>query len=61
MKVTNKRDWAVEVARNDFHASAEPGETIDVPDAVGESLVKQTDAWEPASIKGQTASKPKEK
>lgn len=46
MLIRNKRPYAVEIV--DTGQCVEAGETAEVPDEVGESLVQQVDAWEPA-------------
>lgn len=43
MQVTNMRPYAVEIVATG--QSVGPGETVDVPDEVGESLAEQPDVW----------------
>ena len=56
MRVQNKRPWPVEVAHKTFTATVEAGGTIDVPEPVGKSLIRQRDAWQEAPNKAKTAS-----
>ena len=44
MQVKNKRPYAVEIVATGDRV--EGGETVEVPDELGESLIEQVDAWE---------------
>lgn len=46
MLIRNKRPYAVEIV--DTGQCVEAGETAEVPDELGKSLVQQVDVWEPA-------------
>lgn len=49
MKIRNERSFAVEVDHEGetFECAARPG-VVDVPDALGESLLLQEDSWSSA-------------
>lgn len=56
MKVKNKRSYTVEIPEVGF---VDAGDSIEVPDDLGESLVEQVDAWEPVTSKAAKASEEK--
>lgn len=45
MQIRNKRPYAVEVDHDGVTYTAAAGDTVDVPDELGESLLEQHDAW----------------
>lgn len=56
MKVKNKRSYTVEIPEVGF---VDAGDSIEVPDDLGASLVEQVDAWEPVTTKATKASEEK--
>lgn len=53
MQVKNKRPYTVEIPEVGF---VDAGDSIDVPDDLGKSLVEQVDAWEAVKSKAGKAS-----
>lgn len=52
MKITNKRSYAKSIGG----VRAQPGETVDVPDEVGNAALEQPDSWaKPAPPKPKPA------
>ena len=56
MKVKNKRPYPVEIPDVGF---VDAGDSIEVPDDLGQSLVEQVDAWESVTSKATKASEEK--
>lgn len=52
MKVVNVSGRPRDIAHQDYAGLVEPGDTVEVPDHVGVSLVEQSDVWsEPVPVK----------
>lgn len=47
MKIQNKRSYAVTIG----NATAQPGETVEVPDDIGAAALEQPDNWAPETSK----------
>ena len=45
MKIVNICGQPRDIAHQDYAGWVQPGDTVEVPDHVGESLVLQTDVW----------------
>lgn len=55
MKVRNAREWAVEIETGEL---VDPGDTVEVDEALGARLCEQPDNWKP--VKGTTKNKSEE-